>query len=317
GVSGPHGLLLPAELLWRLADPFCRPAPECLYVQTARAGLQVVISDEVMLTPTPSALTQRQRDKLRQYRDHRRAQFYRQFEVKRVTRAGRSRWFGCTRDTARCFASLAGDTPDYLYRGRWTPPCCLRHLRRTARHVFAALTACGARFWLEGGSLLGAVRTGDVIPWDSDVDVGVYLEDVPSCAQLHAAAKAPVRDEQGFIWEKAPEGRFFRVQYSAANRVHVDVFPFYSRNGTMTKDTWFASHRQDCEFPEHFLRPLETMPFVGVNVTVPNRAREFLELKFGAGVVERPQYPEPERLAFPDAESADAQALDERRWDEL
>ena len=297
-VSGRHGLLLPAALLWRLAEPFCRPSPECVYVQTARLRHQVLLGDTGVLAPTPTELTQRQRQKLRQYREHRRDAFFRQLEIRRVVRDGRSRWYGCSRDTPRCFPSLVDDTPDYLHRGRWTPPCCLRHLRLTARHVFSALTACGARYWLEGGSLLGAVRAGDIIPWDSDVDIGIYLDDVTKCAPLRGAVKQPVVDEQGFVWEKAPEGRFFRVQFSAQNRVHVDIFPFYSRNGTMTKDTWFATHRQDCEFPEHYLTPLETMPFVGVNASVPNRAREFLELKFGAGVVETPQYPEPSVLAF-------------------
>ena len=298
GVSGRHGLLLPAALLWRLAEPLCRPSPECLYVQTARLRLQVLLGDSGVLAPTPTELTQRQHQKLRQYRQHRWDAFLRQLEIRRVVREGRSRWHGCRRDTPRCFPSLVDDTPAYLHRGRWTPPCCLRHLRLTARHVFSALTACGARYWLEGGSLLGAVRAGDIIPWDSDVDIGIYLEDVTRCASLRDAVKQPVVDEQGFVWEKAPEGRFFRVQFSAQNRVHVDIFPFYSRNGTMTKDTWFASHRQDCEFPEHYLTPLESLPFVGVNASVPNRARQFLELKFGAGVVETSQYPEPAVLAI-------------------
>ncbi|KAF0309641.1 Fukutin-related protein [Amphibalanus amphitrite] len=297
-VSGRHGLLLPTALLWRLAEPFCRPAPECLYVQTARARLPVVLSPSGLLAPAPVELTQRQRQKLRQYREHRWDALLRLLEVRRVVRAGRSQWHGCTRDSARCFPSLVDDTPDYLHRGRWTPPCCLRHLRHTARHVLRALTVCGARHWLEGGSLLGAVRSGDIIPWDSDVDVGMYLDDVPGCAPLRDAVKRPVVDEQGFVWEKAPEGRFFRVQFSAQNRIHVDIFPFYSRNGTMTKDTWFATHRQDCEFPEHYLTPLETLPFVGVNASVPNRARQFLELKFGPGVVENPQYPQPSVLAL-------------------
>ena len=316
-VSGRHGLLLPAALLWRLAEPFCRPSPGCLYVQTARAKLPVLVGDAGVLALTPTALTQRQRQKLRQYREHRRDAFFRQLEIRRVVREGRSRWHGCTRDTPRCFPSLVDDTPDYLHRGRWTPPCCLRHLRHTARRVFSVLTACGARHWLEGGSLLGAVRAGDIIPWDSDVDLGMYLDDVINCALLRDAIKQPVVDDQGFVWEKAPEGRFFRVQFSAQNRVHVDIFPFYSRNGTMTKDTWFATHRQDCEFPEHYLTPLETMPFVGVNASVPNRAREFLELKFGAGVVETPQYPEPSVLALRPGQQEETLSWDDPWKDEL
>lgn len=51
------------------------------------------------------------------------------------------------------------------------------------------------------------------------------------------------------------------------------------------------THPQDREFPVHFLQPLERMTFVGVSVSVPNNARRFLELKFGAGAIENPRLP--------------------------
>lgn len=39
----------------------------------------------------------------------------------------------------------------------------------------------------------------------------------------------------------------------------LDIFPFYEKHGIMTKDTWFKTHRQDSEFPAHFLKPLTTL----------------------------------------------------------
>ncbi|NWI39627.1 FKRP protein, partial [Picathartes gymnocephalus] len=214
---------------------------------------------------------------------------------------GARRWHGCDKDTPRCFGTVHAGTPQYLAAGRWTPPCCLRALRETARHVLAELEASGARYWLEGGSLLGAVRLGDIIPWDYDVDVGLYRDDVPKCRWLRAVLSGgrPVEDPRGFFWEKAAEGDFFRVHFSRANRLHVDLWPFYPRpGGVMTKDTWLG-HRQDVEFPERFLVPLGSVEFVGVAAKAPNDPRAFLELKFGPGVVESPEYPNPEvrRLA--------------------
>eukprot|EP00069_Balaena_mysticetus_P009907 bmy_06591T0 len=200
-------------------------------------------------------------------------------------------------ETPRCFGTVVGDTPAYLYEERWTPPCCLRALRETARYVVGVLEAAGVRYWLEGGSLLGAARHGDIIPWDYDVDLGIYLEDVGNCEQLRGAEAGSVVDERGFVWEKAVEGDFFRVQYSESNHLHVDLWPFYPRNGVMTKDTWL-DHRQDVEFPEHFLQPLVPLPFAGFVAQAPNNYRRFLELKFGPGVIESPEYPNPALLSL-------------------
>jgi hypothetical protein len=181
--------------------------------------------------------------------------------------------------------------PEYLHQGKWTPPCCLKALRETVKHVFSILEEDQVRYWLEGGSLLGAARNGDIIPWDYDVDIGIYKEDIGKCSYLSDALKSNFVDEEGFVWEKALDGDFFRVQYSEQNRLHVDIFPFYSKDGTMTKDTWFKDHRQDTEFPEHYLKPLTKIPFAGVMASAPNNVRQFLEFKFGPGVIENPRLP--------------------------
>jgi len=166
-------------------------------------------------------------------------------------------------------------------------------LRKTTRYVLQSLQAAGVRHWLEGGSLLGAVRSHDIIPWDYDVDLGLFRDDIAKSPLLREAQqKGRVVTDDGYVWEKAQEGDFFRVQYSQSNHMHVDLFPFYERGGIMTKDTWFESHKQDTEFPASYLNPLETMEFIGVMASVPNNHRQFLELKFGAGCIEHPQLPQ-------------------------
>jgi hypothetical protein len=47
------------------------------------------------------------------------------------------------------------------------------------------------------------------------------------------ASKKILMDD--FVWEKATEGDFYRVQFSHANHMHVDIFPFFRIGDVMTK----------------------------------------------------------------------------------
>ncbi|XP_063225334.1 ribitol 5-phosphate transferase FKRP isoform X3 [Bacillus rossius redtenbacheri] len=284
-----------------LPEPFMIPFPEAIYIQSSAKKLKVRLLRSTMLRDGRALFQSPHAQwKLQQLTQARRAHMFRTLGIKKVVReTGSVEWYGCNRDIPRCFGSVVGDMPQYLWEDKWTPPCCLAGLRRTARHVFEHLEASGVRYWLEGGSLLGAMRAGDILPWDYDVDVGIYRDDVPRCSWLVRAQSTSVVDDHGFVWEKATEGDFYRVQLSRVNHLHVDLFPFYERNGTMTKDSWFPTHKQDREFPAHFLHPLASLQFVGRLVSVPNNIRDFLELKFGPGAVENPEYPDHSKLRFP------------------
>ncbi|NXS94567.1 FKRP protein, partial [Jacana jacana] len=293
-VEGPVVLLLRTRDLFALPFPLARPVPTAIFIQAALRGwgLRVVpVAFPVSRRPPVSPHGRWKAENLGESRQRR---LMRDLGIKlEVLADGGERWYGCSKETARCFGTVHAQTPQYILAGRWTPPCCLRALRETARHVTGMLEAAGVRYWLEGGSLLGAARLGDIIPWDYDVDLGIYREDVGKCRWLAAAAAGEaVEDTEGFLWEKAAEGDFYRVHYSRSNRLHVDLWPFYPRGGVMTKDTWLG-HPQDVEFPESYLRPRVPMAFAGFTAMAPNNARAFLELKFGPGAIENPQYPNP------------------------
>ncbi|XP_061452761.1 ribitol 5-phosphate transferase FKRP isoform X2 [Rhineura floridana] len=291
-LKGEAILLLRTKDLFNLSMPLAKPLMTSLFIQASLRGWAVRLLDisfSVLHQPLlTSSHNQWKADNLaKSYR----LQLFRNFGIKRVIlEDGKEQWFGCSKETPRCFGTIHDDTPEYLYHNRWTPPCCLKALRETAKYVINILETSGVRYWLEGGTLLGAARYQDIIPWDYDVDLGIYLEDIPNCELLRSAESGSIVDEKGFVWEKAIEGDFYRVQYSEHNHLHVDLWPFYPKNGLMTKDTWM-DHRQDTEFPEHFLKPLVPIPFAGFLALAPNDYRSFLELKFGEGVIENPEYP--------------------------
>ncbi|XP_049877347.1 ribitol 5-phosphate transferase FKRP [Pectinophora gossypiella] len=280
-VHGQHALLLRTALLHTLPDPFTLPFPEALYLQSVVKNVKVQILDSKLgigrsVLKSPAA----KQKASRHMRDHRVA-LYKQLGVKAVVREdGRVQWFGCKRETQRCFPAVQG-TPSYILSGRNTPPCCRRNMRRAAGHVLRALLQAGARCWLETTSLLGAVIRGDLLPWAEYVEIGIHASDVSRVTWLQRGGA----DTDGFVWERATKGHYYRVAYSATNRIYVLVLPFAARNGTMYPADWVLAHQR--EFPERHLHPLAQIQFAGREAPAPNDARAFLDLKLGASAVER------------------------------
>ncbi|PBC31182.1 ribitol 5-phosphate transferase FKRP [Apis cerana] len=290
GINGKHATMLETKLLKKLTDPFLLPFTDALYIQTTALGAKIHMLSNYHFNEGKSLYKNQQSQwKIQQLYQNRERSMFEKLGIKKVIRTSNSiEWYGCSRESIRCFGSVVNGVPSYLYQNRYTPPCCLSGLRKVAHHVFDKLEEVGIRFWLESGSLLGAMRNGDILPWDHEVQIGVNRDDLERSPWLIKAMNKPIIDNHGFVWEKATEGEFFKVQYSKINHLTVNILPFYVKNGSMVKDAWFLNNK---DFPEQFLHPMSSIEFAGRQVPCPNNIRDFLELKYFRGVIENPEIP--------------------------
>lgn len=108
----------------------------------------------------------------------------------------------------------------------------LREIDKICRHH-------SITYWLDGGTLLGAVRHGGFIPWDDDIDIAMPLEELPRFVEA-AQSELPgtlmmqtpstdpsvrlpiykVRDRKSFLIEAADD---FSRPYEKG--LYVDIFP--------------------------------------------------------------------------------------------
>ncbi|MBR1593148.1 MAG: 2-C-methyl-D-erythritol 4-phosphate cytidylyltransferase [Alloprevotella sp.] len=125
---------------------------------------------------------------------------------------------------------------DYLsdYRARMLRPLQLKMLEML-KLVGDILDRNGVRWWLQGGTLLGAVRHGGFIPWDDDMDIDVLKEDVPRMVEALRRELPPeyelpdpprrtpiykVRLSDSFFVEYADD---FSLPYNKG--IYIDIFP--------------------------------------------------------------------------------------------
>lgn len=102
------------------------------------------------------------------------------------------------------------------------------------------------QYWLMGGSMLGSMRHGGVIPWDDDIDIGVWSADVPRI-------KNAVFEEMGdrLIWWPGDicNKIFFPYRYDTV----IDIFPMdYHRDKVRGNVITFANKTGRNMWPDEY-----------------------------------------------------------------
>ncbi|XP_068202508.1 uncharacterized protein [Palaemon carinicauda] len=148
------------------------------------------------------------------------------------------------------------------------PPCCLRELARLVRFLMDTCDAHGLLCELQEGTLMGAVKTGGVMPWEKDADITFHTNNFTALGEL--------RDV------------FERAGYSlhlVDNRWCCVDGKWTGGQGTLNSPHWalelYSQHSMDSEQDLLARRPRTRIQFDGSWVTAPTSPGLYVRNRYG------------------------------------
>ena len=134
-----------------------------------------------------------------------------------------------------------------------------------------ALLEHGIQYWLDYGSLLGAMREGKIIAWDTDLDIGILSSELPKLTKAFELLSP------NYSISTCTRDHYYRVNYSKTNLVHCDIWVYHPTNGKLHCKG--LGPKEDIE--PHWVERFKTRSFVGLECPIPENPEGLLEIRYG------------------------------------
>lgn len=179
---------------------------------------------------------------------------------------------GCTINTSKCHYLTWNKGNG---NGLEMKPCCLKHLRETIFYLADLFNEFQIIYWIDFGTLLGAIRSGRTIPHDTDGDMCLFLESRPKVLKLQNRIA-----KDGFYMSNKPTSDgHIKIYRSKKNHMAVDLF-FWKLDldkGILKS----GGLNEPKSFPNWWVEKLVSVKIFDKEVMAPREPEKFLRMRFG------------------------------------
>jgi len=206
-------------------------------------------------------------------------------------------WRGCNKATRPCPFNL------YVNRlGLNTAPCCREHMQTLSRYVTSCLTEMNLPHWLDGGTLLGAVReNGGLLAWEDDIDIAVYLDDTTTWHSF-VAGFAERGTKDGYTVEVFKKRGYLSISFNSPGRwpfhwernrirgeIRLDLVVYrlsqsygeWVLERRLKKGTMPLTESGVYGVPRDMVLPVSKINFLGGEMGCPNQPQAYLRVLYG------------------------------------
>jgi hypothetical protein len=126
------------------------------------------------------------------------------------------------------------------------------------------------------GTCLGAVRSGEFIPYDSDIDMGIYEEDVPKLVKMLPDLKAVGAN----LWFICPHNGSIKL---VKNKIELCFAIIKKTKNPISRLLGYKWQTLFAPFKEDFFskKKIESTSFIGYEFRVPSPKVTYIETLYG------------------------------------
>lgn len=198
----------------------------------------------------------------------------------------------CNKETKKCFREKNSIMND----------CCKKNLLEILLTINDVFEKHKITYWIDYGTLLGAIRKQSIIPYDDDCDIGILRQDADKLISLSNEFRLLGLHLVTWFY---PD--FIRIDYSRINELHVDIFIWHfdkidfknmwENDDKITKRVCLNRldfHPEDNIkgkwFPAYYLFPLQKIKLENYEFPCPGNPENFVQFRYGLNWKEETRY---------------------------